>query len=180
MVNLSKRFRLVLAASLFVLWVAWAYWANIPHYYDAQAMEQETAELFPAGPMPKIGPVVGGFPVNHMRYDFSRDEKLTFHDYSKDKLGLNVLLCALATIAVTSLALWTANVSRSNLVISAFLLMPACLAYALFRLHPLVIAYVYFLPLIILIVWSFGGLFRNEERQTHTRIRSRGDTVLDN
>ncbi|WP_236621302.1 hypothetical protein, partial [Rhodopirellula sallentina] len=88
MSNSSKRFRLVLAASLFVLWTAWAIWANQPHYYDAQALEQEIAKLFPTGSAPKLEPASGGFPVHHMRYDFSGNEDLTVHEFSTDKFGL--------------------------------------------------------------------------------------------
>lgn len=179
MTSSSKRVRLVFAASLSVLWTAWACWSNNPHRYDAQAMEQELAQLVPFGPVPKLEPAVGGFPVVHMRYDFSRNDQLTMHEFSKDKLGLNVLLCALATISVIILALRT-TLSRSTLAIAACLLLPVCLAYALFGLHPFVITYAYFLPVALLVGSSLVGLLRTQKGQNEAMNRSRGVAVFDN
>ncbi|MBB3210594.1 hypothetical protein FHS27_006442 [Rhodopirellula rubra] len=159
--NLSKRFRLVVAALLVVLWAGWAYWSNIPHYYDVQAMEQELAELLPAGAEPKLAPAVGGFPVDYIRYDFSQDDRLTIQESSTDKLGLNVLLCALATMAVGVLAL-RATASRSSFTIAFCLFLPTCLAYALFGRDQIVVAYVYFLPLAVFAGAFLVGLVRNK------------------
>jgi hypothetical protein len=142
-------------------------------------MRQEIAELFPLGPVPALEPAAGGFPVVHMRYDYSHNDQLTFHEYSKDKLGLNILLCALATIAVFVLAARTTSMSRSKLAITACLLVPLFVAYALFGLHPLVIAYAYFLPLILLTGSGFGALFRIDEGQNKVMNRSRGVAVFD-
>lgn len=33
--------RLMLAGLMAALWIGWAIWANVPHYYDAQEMQQK-------------------------------------------------------------------------------------------------------------------------------------------
>lgn len=163
-----KPLRLVLAVSSFLLWTAWAFWANSTHYYDAKAMERELAMVLPANVVPSLGPADGGFPVVHMQYDFSRNDQLTIHEFSKDKLGLNVLLCGLATIATVILVIRTTSVSRSTFVTASLLALPLCAAYALFGLHPLTIAYAYFLPLVVIFGATIKDLFRKSDQKNET------------
>ncbi|EMI54384.1 membrane protein [Rhodopirellula sallentina SM41] len=86
----------------------------------------------------------------------------------------------MATIAITVLALRTTNVSRSSVTIAAWLLLPVCIARVLFGPHPLVIGYVYFLPLVLLTGSSLRGLFKSEREQNQPTNRKHRDTVLDN
>ncbi len=165
---LSSRLRLTLVISLAVLWTAWAIWANSPHHYDAQAMQRELAGLFPQGSVPKLEPAVGGFPIVHMRYDFSRNDQLTIHDFLTDKLGLNVLLCALATISIAVLAARTTNISYLTLAFIICLCLPLCVAYVRLGLHPIVIAYAYFLPLLLCTASLLWAPFRSDAGQNQT------------
>ena len=175
-----KRIRLFLAVSLAVLWTAWAVWSNRPHRYDADALQKELAEQFPSSPVPTLGPAAGGFPLAHMRYDFSRNNQLKIHELSKDKLGLNILLCTLATFAVVKLAVRTTSLSRPELAIAGCLMFSACIGYILLGRHPLVIACAYFLPLIVWTGSVFGSLFKNDDAQNQATKQTRGASITDN
>lgn len=129
--------RWIIAGLLGSLWIGWGVWANRPHYYDARALQQEITQLFPSGPVPELEPAVGGFPIFHMRYEFKNAQQLITHEFSKDKFGLNVLLCVLATISVMLLVLQAKPVSRlmqGTIVILASALL---IAYFIFGLPPL-------------------------------------------
>ena len=67
--------RLVLAGLMAALWIGWASWANVPHYYDAQEMQKKTAAV--VGPNSvDIQPANAGFPFAFMRYDYSNNAQL--------------------------------------------------------------------------------------------------------
>ena len=134
------------------LWVGWAVWANVPHHYDALAMEKEIAAVLGEADV-NLQPAQAGFPFAYMRYDYSNADQLTIYDTTLSALLPNVLYAIAGVLGVSLLVVRIRRVSIIGVVAVCCLMAPAALTYfRLNGLHPDVISYLYLVPLILLML----------------------------
>ena len=156
----SLRLRSALPLIVATAWIGWTCWANYPHRYDAQLMQQELDVAFAPNVAPTLGPARVGFPVEYMRYDFSIKNQLTVHNTDLGGVFLNLLLCPLGIVAAV---LWVARVSHvtfTNIASFFVLLVPGFALYVLLNgAHPIVTTYFFFVPLILLLACGCRELF---------------------
>ena len=156
----SLRLRSALLLIVASIWIGWTCWANYPHRYDAQLMQQELDVAFAPNVAPTLGSARVGFPVEYMRYDFSFKNQLTVHNTDLGGLFLNLLLCPLGIFAAILLVARVHRVTFSNLASFLVLLVPGIALYILLNgPHPIVTTYLFFVPLVLLLASVCRELF---------------------
>jgi hypothetical protein len=172
--------RTAVALTMASLWIGWAVWANVPHYFDARAMEKEIATVI--GPANvNLQPAQAGFPFAYMHYDYSNGDQLTIYDATFSTLLPNVLFALVGTLGVVLLAMRIRRLSISGLLMACSLIAPAVVMYIrLNGWHPDVVAYVYILPLIVLLMSIVVEKIRERRRQNKAMHPSREVEVFEN
>lgn len=156
----SLRLRSALLLIVATVWIGWACWANYPHRYDAQLMQQELDVAFAPNVAPTLGPARVGFPVEYMRYDFSFKNQLTVHNTDLGGILLNLLLCPLGILAAVLLVAHVPHVTFTNLAsVFVLLVLGVALYFLLNGPHPIVTTYFFFVPLILLLAAVCRELF---------------------
>ena len=156
----SLRLRSSLLLFVAAVWIGWACWANYPHRYDAQLVQQELDAAFAPNVAPTLGPSRVGFPVEYMRYDFSDGNQLTVHNTDLGGLFLNLLLCPLGIFAVVLLVARVHHLTFANLASFFLFLVPGISLYFLLNgPHAIVTTYFFFVPLILLLASVCRELF---------------------
>lgn len=165
--------RLVLAGVMAITWISWAVWANVPHYYNAQEMEQKIAAV--VGPNNvNLKPANAGFPFAFMRYDYSNNDHLTVYDTELSALLPNVLFSIICAVGVALLIVRTRCISLGGLALLGCLLLPAVLLYLrLNGLHPHVITYLYLAPLVMLLLVVASEMARKQKGKNQAMHPSR-------
>ncbi|GAB5405069.1 MAG: hypothetical protein Aurels2KO_33000 [Aureliella sp.] len=151
----------MVAALIVLAWIGWAVWANMPHYYDTQALQAELAVSMPqATPLPASA----GFPFSYMHYQYSPDGTLQILDSEPSAVLPNLLFCVTGILGVSLLLFRIRNVSVAGACLFFLLAIPALVSYVLLNgPHPDVIRYVYLGPLAILLTvlcheaWKSGN-----------------------
>ena len=162
----SKRF--AFALTMATLWIGWAIWANVPHYYDAQAMKTEIAAVLGHTDV-DLQPAQAGFPFAYMRYDYSNADRLTIYDTTYSALIPTVLFAIAGTLGVSLLVMRTHQVSLFGALAFCCLMVPAALMYLLLNgSHSDLISYLYLVPLVLLMLTAATNGFREQRGQNST------------
>ena len=165
--------RPTIALLLALLWISWALWANVPHYYDAQAMKTEIAAALGSENV-NLQPAAAGFPFTYMRYDYSNSDQLTIHDTELSALLPDALFSLAGALGIALLVARTRHISFLGIALLCCLLCPAALMHVrLNGLHPAVISYLYLLPLIMLMIALAVETIRDRKRQNQAMHSSR-------
>ena len=172
--------RPTIALLLALLWIGWALWANVPHYYDAQATKTEiTAVLGPRNI--NLQPAAAGFPFTYMRYDYSNSDRLTIHDTELSALLPNAMFSLAGAMGIGLLVARTRQISFFGIALLCCLLFPAALMHVrLNGFHPAVISYLYLVPLIMLMIALAVETIRDRKRQNQAMHACREAGRVDN
>ena len=159
------------------LWIGWAVWANVPHYYDADAMEKAVAAVLGQANV-DLQPAEAGFPFAYMRYDYSNSNQLTIHDTELSALLPNILFSVAGTLGVALLVVRVRRVSFVGVLAFCCLMVPVAFMHLrLNGLHPDVISCLYLVPLILLMLSFAKDMIRDRRRQNHEMHGSNGPRV---
>ena len=159
--------RPTLAFVMASVWIGWAIWANVPHFYDAQAMHEEIAAVVGRANV-EMQPAATGFPFTYMRYDYSNSNQLTIHDTELSALLPNILFSLAGTFGITLLVARMRHLSFLGIAISLCLILPAAfMNFYLNGWHPAVITYLYLVPLMLLLMSLAVETIQERRRQNH-------------
>lgn len=168
------RTRPLLGSLLILLWIGWAVWANLPHYYDMQATEREVAAMLWPNENYIVQPARAGFPFPFMRYDYSNNGQLNVLDTELSAVLPNFLFCLAGVLGVVLLVARTRRMSFAGIALMCCLLAPALLLYILLNgPHSDVTSYTYLTPLVFLLVSLVVEAVGRQTSQPHTLNESR-------
>jgi hypothetical protein len=158
---------LTLSGLMAALWIGWAIWANVPHYYDTQEMQNTIATV--AGPNNvDLQPANAGFPFAFMQYDYANNGQLTVHAMQPSTLLPNILFSIAGSLGVALLIARTRRISFAAVALLCALLLPAVSLYVLLNgLHPDVISYLYLTPLVMLVLNVASDTIRKQRRKNN-------------
>ncbi len=153
--------RIVLAAIFAVVWFGWAVWANIPLYYDIQALRNELAVTMPSA---VVEPASTGFPLPYMRYEYTRTGQLVPIYLAPSAALPNLLFCLTGIAGALLLVFRTRQVTIGFVALLFVMVSPAVLLYVLLNgFHPDVVAYLYLTPLAMFL--ALQAIKRGENRE---------------
>ncbi len=146
----SPKMRILLAAIVAVVWIGWAMWSNVPHFYDIEALRQELAVTMPNA---TVEPSSAGFPFGYMRYEYSKAGQFLPVDWNPSAALPNALFCLTGIAGAILLVFRIRRITIGLVALIFMMLVPATALYFLLNgLHPDVIAYLYLTPLALFLI----------------------------